>query len=308
MAIKVIKKTVNTDLQSELKEIYEFIGNQKNIADYMQKSLEKYKGLNAIIDDHNNIKMTYDEVLAHITSFASSLQKLGISPKDFVSIFSENNGLHFICNQGIIKTGACSVLRGSCAPIKELEYILNHSESKALILSDYKILNSLKNIINSNKNLKFIVIIFPKNEKPSDLNIPVYTFDEFIEIGKNNNFIKPEINPDDNLTMLYTSGTTGNPKGVLLSHKNMLSQILPIEYGLKITVGERSLQILPVWHAYEMTTQIIFFANGFHLHFTTIPYLKDDLLKYDIDIFMSVPRIWEAIRLGIYQKLKQKSK
>ncbi len=308
MTVKIIKKAVNTDLHNELKEIQEFIDSQKNMADYMQYSLEKYRGLEAVIDDHNNIKMAYDEVLAYINYFASALQKLGTSPKDFISFFSENNGLHFICNQGIIKAGACSVLRGAVAPLNELEYILNHSESKALIISDYKILNTLESTINNNNNLKFIVVLFAKKDKPSEVKIPVYTFDEFIEIGKNNSFIKPEINPDDNLTMLYTSGTTGVPKGVLLSHRNLLSQIKPIEYGLKVEVGERSLQILPVWHAYEMTTQIIFFANGFHLHFTSIPYLKDDLLKYDIDIFMSVPRIWEAIRLGIYQKLKQKSK
>lgn len=308
MQIKIIKKAVNTELQNELKEIDEFLNKEKNLAEYVENSLKKYASQKALKDGHNNLEMTYDEVLADINHFASALQYSGINFQDFVSLFSENNGRHFICNQAIIKTGACSVLRGISSPVDELDYILTHSDSKALILSDYKILNKLTEIINQNQNLKFIVVIFPKDTKSSGINIPIYTFDEFIEIGKKNEFVKQEINLSDNASMLYTSGTTGHPKGVLLTHKNLLSQMLPVQDGLAIKAGEKSLQILPIWHAYEMMTQTLFFATGFYLHFTTIHHLKEDLLKYNIDIFMSVPRIWEALRLGIYQKLKQKSK
>ncbi len=176
--------------------------------------MEKYRGLNAVKDEHNNLEMTYDEVIDDINYFASALQKAGIKQKDFVSLFSENNGRHFICNQGVIKSGACSVLRGTSAAVDELDYILKHSDSKALVLSDYKILSKLANVINENNNLKFVTVIFPDGEKPSGINIPIYTFGEFIEMGKKNEFIKPEISLEDNVSILYTSGTTGFPKGV----------------------------------------------------------------------------------------------
>lgn len=307
MGIKIIKKAVNTALQKELDDINKFLSEQSSLPEFLLSEMANYKEMKAITDEHFNVEMNYEDVISDVNNIANSMQVLGIGKNDFVSFFSENNGRHFSFNQGTMKVGACSVLRGIASPVEELEYILNHSESKALVLSDYKILEKLIGVIDQNKFLKFVVVVFEKG-KPAECKIPVYSYEKFIDLGKGHDFKNPEINLSDNAVMLYTSGTTGMPKGVLLSHKNLLSQMLPIKDGLDIKPGEKSLQILPVWHAYEMTTQTLFFATGFHLHFTTLPKLKTDLLKYDIDIFMSVPRIWEALRLGIYQKLKQESK
>ena len=207
----------------------------------------------------------------------------------------------------MIKTVACSVLSACTASVVELESILNHSESKVLFVSNYKILKKLTDVINSNNYLQAIIVMFEKGNRPEDINKALYTYDEIIEKGKNHQFSTPEMNLSDNAIMLYTSGTTGFPKGVVISHGNFLSQMLPLEEGLQIKKGETSIQVLPVWHAYELTTQTNMFITGLHLHFTSIAHLKDDLVKHDIDIFMSVPRIWEALRLGVYHKLKQQS-
>lgn len=307
MVIKIVKKAVNTELQQELSDINKFLSKQSSLPEFLLSEMANYSEMKAVTDEHLKVEMNYGDVICAINCIASSMQILGIGKNDFVSIFSENNGRHFSFNQGIMKTNACSVLRGVSAPIEELEYILNHSESKAIVLSDYIILEKLAEVIDKNKFLKFIVVISEKG-KIFECKKPVYTYEKFIDLGKNHDFKNPDIKISDNAVMLYTSGTTGFPKGVLLSHKNLLSQMMPIKDGLAIKAGEKSLQVLPIWHAYEMTTQTLFFATGFHLHFTTLPQLKNNLLKYDIDIFMSVPRIWEALRLGIYQKLKQDSK
>ena len=148
-----------------------------------------------------------------------------------------------------------------------------------------------------------------KSEKDTNEyeNYPVYSYEEIIEKGKNHEFIEPEQNLDEPCLMLYTSGTTGNPKGVLLTHKNLVSQFYPVDLGFKSKPGENTLQILPVWHAYEHIVQLYYLSSGCHLHFTTLAGLKNDLARYDVDTLMSVPRIWEALRLGIFQKLKQTS-
>jgi len=137
------------------------------------------------------------------------------------------------------------------------------------------------------------------------LNCPVYTYDDVIEMGKNNPYQKVELNIDDEMTILYTSGTTGNPKGVVLTHKNYICQIEGVHDGVLARVGENTLQILPIWHAYERIGQYYYLACACHLHFTTLTGLKNDIKKFKISSMMSVPRIWESMRNGIYQALKQ---
>ena len=109
------------------------------------------------------------------------------------------------------------------------------------------------------------------------------------------------------MSILYTSGTTGNPKGVLLSHGNMLHQLGIAYEGILSKAGEKTLQVLPIWHAYERIAQYYFVSVGCHMHYTTLSGLKNDLIKYEVGCFMSVPRIWEALKNGVYQKLKQTS-
>lgn len=278
-----------------------------NLCDYYTHCTQDYKDLAAITDAVHHLEMTYGEIAEQISLFASGLQFLGLKKNDFVGLFTENNGRFIVCDQGILRCGAIDVLRGSNAPIEELNYILGHSEACALVLKDKKIFNALKGYLNE-LNLKFVVLMFGEDIDKEGLNFQVYTFNEVLELGKNHEFTEVEMSPSDGCTMLYTSGTTGNPRGVLLTHKNLISQFPSVSEGFQAKPGEKTLQILPIWHAYERVSQMYFMLNGCHLHFTSIPRLKDDLMKYNIDAFMSVPRIWEALRLGIYQNLKKSSK
>lgn len=307
MTIKVIRKTINTELANEIKEVQDFLSDKHSICSYLIKSMENYGEDKAVTDEHQNVSLNYNEVISKIKKVASAIQKAGINHKTHISFFSENNGAHFCVTQGILYAGCTAVLRGTAAPIDELEYILDHSDSEGLFVSDYKFLNSLYDVIQKNEKLKFICAVFEKGDKPEGLKIPVYSLSEFIA-DADENIEEKENSIDDTAVMLYTSGTTGYPKGVMLTHKNILSQMKTVGEGLLVKRGEKSLQILPIWHSYEYTTQTLFYATGMHLHFATLPALRNDLAKYDIDIFLSVPRIWQAIRLGIYQKLKQKSK
>jgi len=300
------KNLIAREIVIDRRKLDAFLLKENSLNGYIKKRIENFSISDAITDKYNKIKMTYEQLADKISYLASGMQLLGLSKSDFVCIFSENNGLCCVVEQASMRNGAISVLRGSNAPNGELNYILEHCEAKALIVKDVKLLNSLIPFLN-NHNLKFIIVMFDNIEKNYDINSPVYSLNEVINLGKKHTFIEPKQNIDEPCLMLYTSGTTGNPKGVLITHKNILSQLPSFEYGFMSKQGENTLEILPVWHAYEHIAQIYYLTSGCHLHFSTLSGLKDDLVTYNIDTLMSVPRIWEAIRLGIFQNLKKKS-
>lgn len=281
--------------------------NLNSLSEVLESCMEKYSSYKAITDKYNNVYFTYAELKEELTNFATGLQALGVKKGDKIGLFAESNGLWMATSMAILKCGAVDVVRGSNAPIEELYYIVNHADCKGLVLKDVKLYNSMKPFLEKNE-LDFVIITYPNGEiDKTNVKAKVYTHSEIIELGKANNFTPVEMNRDDDSTILYTSGTTGNPKGVLLSHGNTIYQLEVAHNGFRSMPGENTLQILPIWHSYERVGQCYYTSRGCHMHYTTLTGLKNDLATYSIDTFMSVPRIWESIRTGIYQKLKQTS-
>ena len=278
-----------------------------SLAEVLESCMDKFADYQAITDKYNNVYMTYGELKAEMNYFASGLQSLGVKKGDKIGLFAESNGLWMATSLAIQKCGAVDVIRGSNAPIEELHYITSHADCKGLILRDEKLYNSMKPFLEKYA-LDFVVVTYSKSTLDTEnIKAKVYTHKEIIELGKNNKFEHVPMDRNDDGSILYTSGTTGNPKGVLLSHGNTIYQIEVVHEGFLAQPGEKTLQILPIWHTYERVGQCYYISRGCNLHYTTLTGLKNDLATYDIDTFMSVPRIWESIRLGVYQKLKQAS-
>lgn len=301
------KILIKKHLLSDRRKMERFLSDKTSYNNYLKSCISRYHEMPAITDTYNNIELNYNQVEEQISLVSSALQSLGVKRGDFIGIFTENHGRWAICEQAVMRCGAISVLRGSSVPVGELDYIMGHSDAVGIFVRDGHLLSKLKPYL-KNHALNFIIVMFSSEKDDfSEIDVPVMYFDDVLERGRNYTFNPPEQSIDDFAVMMYTSGTTGNPKGVILTHKNILSQMLAIQAGLQCQKGENTLQILPVWHSYEHTTQLYFFTCGCHLHFTTLKDLKNDLSKYKINSMMSVPRIWEAIRLSIFQKLKQKS-
>ena len=278
-----------------------------SLADVLENCMAKYSNYNAITDKYNNVYLTYGELREEMNYFASGLQALGVKKGDKVGIFAESNGLWMATSLAILKCGAVDVIRGSNAPIEELHYITAHSDCKGIILRDDKLFNAMKPFLQKYR-LDFVIITYSEgNINVDGVKSKVYTHKDIINLGKKHKFSPVSVQRNDDCSILYTSGTTGNPKGVLLSHENSIYQLEIVHDGFLAQPGENTLQILPIWHAYERIGQCYYISRGCHLHYTTLSGLKNDLANYDIDTFMSVPRIWESIRLGVYQKLKQTS-
>ena len=278
-----------------------------SLPEVLENCMEKFSTYQAITDKYNKVFMTYGELREEMNNFATGLQTLGVKKGDKVGIFAESNGMWMATSMAILKCGAVDVIRGSNAPLEELHYITAHADCKGLILRDEKLYNAMKPFLEQYR-LDFVIVTYAKNElDKTNVKTQVYTHQEIIELGKKNQFTPVSLQRSDDCTILYTSGTTGNPKGVLLSHENSIYQLEVAHNGFQSMPGENTLQILPIWHSYERIGQCYYTSRGCNLHYTTLSGLKNDLATYKIDTFMSVPRIWESIRVGVYQKLKQAS-
>lgn len=280
----------------------------QTICEYLEKSAYKYSNKPAISDKYNYIEDSYAEYIMQVKDFASGLQSLGVKKDDTIALLSENNGRWIIVDQGIMLCGAKDAVRGANAPVDELDYIIEQSESKALVLQNVMLFEKLKPFFAKYK-IDFIVIMFHKEGfKYEEIDCPIYTFEEILAIGRKKCFNPVSISSEDNATILYTSGTTGYPKGVVLTHGNFIYQIKIVRSWLPDYSGLKTLEILPIWHAYERICLYYFFGIGCHVNYTTLAKIKEDMVNCSPDVMVSVPRIWEAVRIGIFDKLKQKSK
>ena len=278
-----------------------------SLAEVLESCMKKFSTYQAITDKYNNIYMTYGELREEMNLFATGLQTLGVKKGDKVGLFAESNGLWMATSLAIQKCGAVDVIRGSNAPLEELHYITAHADCKGLILRDEKLYNSMKPFLEKYR-LDFVIVTYSKGDlDTTNVKSKVYTHKDIIQLGRENEFVSVEMERNDDCSILYTSGTTGNPKGVLLNQESTIYQLEIAHKGFQSQPGENTLQILPIWHAYERVGQCYYISRGCNLHYTTLVGLKNDLATYEIHTFMSVPRIWESIRTGIYQKLKQTS-
>ena len=273
----------------------------KNFYNYWELLSERYSKRVALIDEYVQEKYTFSEAFEVIKQFSCGLKSLGLKKGNHVSIFSENSARWLIADQALLLNGMVDAVRGTGASLHELEYILEQSDSVALIVEN---LAGLKKLLPKAKalDLKFIIHLSRENyegERPC----PVYSFDEVMEMGKGQKFEETQVGKEDLATLIYTSGTTGFPKGVMLTQGNLLSQIKNIHSTLRAEKPGLALCILPIWHVYERTVEYYLMSCGVTMVYTNLKNFKADIKKYNPSYFVSVPRIWDSIYEGIKKKI-----
>jgi long-chain acyl-CoA synthetase len=251
------------------------------------------------------LALTYQELATQIQLFATGLQGLGVQPHTGVAIFADNSPRWLIVDQATMMTGAFNAVRSSQAEAQELLSILDNSEAKTLIVEDLKTLNRLIADLPS-RQIDLAILI---SDEASDLETPlkIVNFNDVIALGGQHQFKPTDIKKSDLASLIYTSGTSGNPKGVMLSHANLLHQVNTCGAVIPAHPGLRVLSILPSWHCYERSCEYYLLSQGCTQIYTNIRYFKQDLKEYQPECMVAVPRIWESIYEGIQKQFRDQS-
>lgn len=210
--------------------------------DWKRRAIKYYPEKVAIIDEQKTF--TYKEFGERTDQLSFALHSAGIQQGDHVAVMLPNTHYMLECFYGISQIGAVMVPLNYRLAAKDLEYIINHSDAKTLIV-DAEFGKIIEDIQEKLPIEKYIVV----EVEGQDSKIDGVSYENFIQVDSG--FILPEVRIDENqmLTLNYTSGTTSNPKGVMLSHRSNYLNAANFLYHLKVVHDDVYLHTLPMFHA-----------------------------------------------------------
>jgi len=270
----------------------------------------------------SSLALTFGQARLLIYQAAAGFHALGFRRGDHLAFFSENSAPWLLTEQGASLNGCPTAVRGAAAPVEELQFIYKHADCKAVVLQDVALLRKLQaggGLSSSLHGPPRLVVILRPPEKiggaADDLSsvaaelgldsTTLISIEELLALGAKHlpHYRPPDLSPSDLHTLVFTSGTTGRPKGVMLSHSNLLHQIRNIDLGLNPGPGDVILSLLPCWHIFERSSELFALARGGSLVYSSVRAFKSDLQTYRPHFLIVVPRLLENVHKSIKDKL-----
>ena len=250
---------------------------------------------------------TWGAYASRMTAVARGLHELGVAPGDRVAIHSENCPAWLFADMAAQALGAISVGIYPTSPAAEVEYLLGHSESTVLFAEDEEQVDKAIGVRKGLPNLQRIVVIDPRGVDMSDEIL--MSLEELEQLGAASTFdvaaSAAAVDPSGAAIIVYTSGTTGPPKGAMLSHRNL--QAAAAASGDVFSVTERTevLSYLPLCHIAErLISGIDAVAQGYVVNFGEGgESFAQDLREVQPTFFLGVPRVWEKLMAGIHIRM-----
>ena len=267
------------------------------IFDFPYYQLEKYNLKKALTTKYDGkwVSTSTQEYIDKANAISRGLLKLGVQPNDKIALISTTNRTEWnICDIGILQTGAQSVPIYPTISKEDYAYVLNHSEAIYCFASDRDIvekLNQIKGDTSVKEIFTFDDIIDEKSWK--DVLEAGKDTDDQVEVEAR----KKDVNAEDLATLIYTSGTTGRPKGVMLSHANIVSNVLASEKYVPLANGkDKALSFLPVCHIFERMILYLYQYCGTEIYFAEgLEQLTDNAQDIKPNVMTAVPRLYEKI-------------
>jgi len=276
------------------------------IFDLLDLQLTKFPQNNSLGAKVNGIWETYStqDFIDNANNISYGLLSLSVGKEDKICLISNNRPEWNFMDMGILQIGAVNVPVYPTISESDYKFILNDAEVKYVFVSDEDLYQKIQNI---------------RNDVPSIQE--VFTFDnvsgakhwsEVSEAGKNFSekdklqSLKNEVKPGDLATLIYTSGTTGTPKGVMLTHNNLMSNVMAITPLPNVKPGDKALSFLPLCHVYERALTYMYMSNGVCIYYAeNKDTIGENLKEVKPAIFTTVPRLLEKVYDKIVAKGSQ---
>jgi len=248
------------------------------------------------------VGISYAQLREMVTNCCTGFASIGIKRGDNIGLISENRPEWIVADLATVSLGAVTVpLYTTLAP-KQIEYIFDNAGVRFAIVSNQFQLNKVLKIIDNVKTLEKVILFSDRN---GDDNNRVLRFTDILKRGEDFGRTHPtfytdsiqKVKPDDLLTIIYTSGTTGDPKGVMLTHRNLVSNIHAAAEVLPFDHTDTFLSFLPLCHSFEkMAGYLTALASGAMIAYAeSIETVRDNLLEIRPTVMTAVPRFFERL-------------
>jgi long-chain acyl-CoA synthetase len=277
----------------------------KRTFDIIRYAHENYPREDYFCGKHDGqwVKYSTETAIKNTDYVSIGLLSMGFRIGDKIATITGNKPEWNFADMGIAQAGMIHVPIYPTIGSDEYTFILNHSDVKAIIVGNKSIFNKVSPIL-PKINRKIAVFSFDDVES-------VNPFNDIMEEGRKNEAeysgelqkIKESINPDDLVTIIYTSGTTGNPKGVMLSHTNLLSNVMETVKAHHLGYGHRAMSFLPLCHVLERMMNYHFQYKGLSIYYVENMGTVGEVVKeIKPHIFVTVPRMLEKVYDNIISK------
>ncbi|KAG9440845.1 hypothetical protein H6P81_021010 [Aristolochia fimbriata] len=256
---------------------------------------------------------TYQEVYEEVIRIGAAIRACGVNPGGRCGIYGSN------CPEWIITMEACNSHGIYYVPLYDtlganaVEFIINHAEVSIAFVQENKMDSMLSCLSNCTQYLRIIVsfgkVTSTQKKEAEAVGITCYSWEEFLSQG-NPSYKLPPKGKGDICTIMYTSGTTGDPKGVLLTNEAVMSEVLSIEHLLQetdkvVTEQDRYFSFLPLAHIFDQIIETYCIYKGASVGFFRgdVRFLVEDIQALKPTIFCGVPRVFDRIYTGINGKI-----
>tara|TARA_B100000809_G_scaffold266259_1_gene328102 strand:+ start:2613 stop:4364 length:1752 start_codon:yes stop_codon:yes gene_type:complete len=265
----------------------------KTLADFYYHQLENNPKKDAFTQKENGewVSLATQEFVNKANQLSTGLLKLGIKKRDKIAVISNNRTEWHLADLAVQQLGIINVPLYPNITEADYKYILNDSEARMVFISDEAILTKMLNIKTEVPLLEHIYTfnVVEGQKHYSDLLSNEVNLEEIKQLGS-------LLEETDVATLIYTSGTTGNPKGVMLTHQNLVSNVLGAEECFPMTDNQRSLSFLPLCHVFERMIDYLYIYKSVSIYYAeSIEAIGENLKEVKPHIFGTVPRLLEKV-------------